>query len=155
MEKSADESADDESPKDESPKDASPDSEKRREEKPLKSGKSYQYLRRELKEAELLNPGAVNLLVDEVMRLETEVDDLKPYKDRFHSADKRVAVLEIKSERPIWSEVVQTAALSVGSILIGASKQIMEMGNVGLVLLATGTTLTIATIAAKAFGWKK
>ena len=140
---------------DEITKDDQPTADVPPEPKLAKSKKSYQYLRRELKEDELLNPGAVNLLVDELIRLENEVNEYKPFREKYYASDKNVAVLEEKSKKPILSEILQTISLSVGSILVGASKQVLEMGSVGIVLLSTGIMLIAVTVIAKATGWRK
>ena len=117
-----------------------------------KSKKSYLYLKRELKEDELMNPGAINLLIDELTRLEEELMRARPYRDSFHKADKELAVFTEKTKKPVFVEILHTVAIGAGSLLIGASKTILEMGNVGTVILVAGVTLVVIALISKAVG---
>lgn len=61
--------------------------------------RAYSKVRRELSEDELVTPGAQRLLLDELDRLQRQVDELAAYRTQFHEADKRAEPCLSKSLR--------------------------------------------------------
>ena len=120
-----------------------------------KSAKSYTYLKRRLKEEELMNAGAINLLIDELERLETASADHKTMTEKFHATDKENGILQQKLSVSKSVEIVQSLSLSLGSLLLGASKSLWDMGYLGIIILTAGVALIVAAIVSKAMGYFK
>ena len=58
--------------------------------------RSYRGVRRELSEEELKSPVVQKTLLDEIDRLDIEIEEAKGFRDRFYEIDKKVAVLQVK-----------------------------------------------------------
>jgi hypothetical protein len=91
------------------------------------------------------------MLLDEVDRLDFENEELTGYVDRFHEADKTCAVLREQQKSNLASDIVFTAAISLGGVLLGLLSSVRDRASfwpllgVGVLMVATG-------IAAKAIG---
>jgi hypothetical protein len=103
-----------------------------------KRQRSYSSARRYLTEAELATPAVVNLLLDNVDKLETEVGVYKQYKNLYHKSDKQVAILTERIHKPVLQEIIQKTLLFLGSILLGAYDKLINMGLIGKTLLCVG-----------------
>src|ERR1043166_5032236 len=79
-----------------------------------KGRQSLSRLRRELSDEELASPAVQRLLVEELETLEKEKAELLGYRDRFHAADKEVAILQEQKARSLAGEIISTACLDVG-----------------------------------------
>jgi hypothetical protein len=116
-----------------------------------KTRKSWSQLKRDLTDEELASPAAVKMLLDEVDRLDFENEELTGYVDRFHEADKTCAVLREQQKSNLASDIVFTAAISLGGVLLGLLSSVRDRASfwpllgVGVLMVATG-------IAAKAIG---
>ncbi len=87
---------------------------------PMPKGKqAFQYITRELSDDDLKNPAVGKLLLNEIDRLEIENDELGDYKEQFHEADKKVAVLKEKSKTHLVAEITSVGCIAIGGILIG------------------------------------
>lgn len=87
---------------------------------PMPKGKqAFQYITRELSDDDLKNPAVGKLLLNEIDRLEIENDELGDYKEQFHEADKKVAVLQEKSKTHLVAEITSVGCIAIGGILIG------------------------------------
>jgi hypothetical protein len=73
---------------------------------------------REVSDEELSSPGARKLLIDKLDNLELQVAELTPYRERFHEADKQVAVLQARFRKSTASEILYGFALAAGAALI-------------------------------------
>ena len=103
-----------------------------------KHQRAYSSARRALTEQELMTPAAVNLLLDNIDKLEIEVGEFKPYKSMYHKSDKQVAVL------------IEKILLSLGSIILGAYDKLFGIGLVGKVVFFVGLTAILSVIIAQA-----
>lgn len=101
--------------------------------------KSLSNLQRELSEDELKSPAVQRILVEDNENLVMEVRELSRFRDRFHSADKSVAVLEERL-RGSWT---RDACLGGGALIVGvASSHDLSspawwiVGGLGVVLVS-------------------
>jgi len=92
-------------------------------------------LRRELTEKELLQSGARKLLLDNLDRLEKDVAELKPYKEKFHQADKKNEVLSEKLKANTVIDILYTFAMALGPLLISLYSSILLIWLIGLALM--------------------
>lgn len=115
-----------------------------------KGRQSLAKMRRELSDDELASPAVQRLLVDEVERLERHNTELSGYRDRYHDADKRCGVLEVKARGAAATEILFGIALSVGAGMIGHATAIWDSQPAAGVLVAFGVVLTIGGVVARA-----
>jgi hypothetical protein len=113
-----------------------------------KRRRSWSGARRDLTEDELTSPAAVKLLLDEVDRLDLENGELVVYRDRFHESDKACAVLREQQKRDLATDIVFTAAISLGGVLLGLLPSIQNRAAFWG-LLCIGILMAITGIAAK------
>jgi len=115
-----------------------------------KARRSLSKSRRELTEEELGQSGVRLMLFDEVDRLETEVSRLRSYEERFHEADKKVAVLQENKRRDIATEVLYGVCLSLGVGILARSVATPE--GLTVVTGVTGGVLVLGAIVTKVLG---
>jgi hypothetical protein len=107
--------------------------------KPISSRKSLSKISRELKDEDLASPAAQKMLLDEVERLETESQEGKDYRNRFHIADRDVAIYKEKLKFHKSLEVVHIACTTTGGICLGnATSTNPLIGIIGGVLVLAG-----------------
>ena len=114
-----------------------------------KGRKAFGKVKREITEKDLQNPAIQKMLLDELDRLETESEEYKQYKERYHKADKRVAVLEEKSKGTLAIDILSGACLTIGAASLGYTKILWENQPSGYIALVVGGVLIAAGIAAK------
>lgn len=110
---------------------------------PLSKRKALSKLRRELSEDESGTPAVQRMLLDEVERLETEVDELRQFRDRFHSADKDAEVLR---ER-LRESVARDGSLAIGAAILGLAPSLWSSQPIGWIVMALGFVLVAAVVA--------
>ena len=109
-----------------------------------KALQAFRRIPRELTEEELANPAVQKLLVGNLDRLETEKEEYRLYMERFHEADKKVAVLEEKGKTKLALEILSGTCLTCGGLAIGQINALwpQPLGWIavvlGLVLLGGG-----------------
>lgn len=105
--------------------------------------------RRELTEEELTQSGVRLMLLDEVDRLDLEVSRLSDFRERFHAADKKLAVLEEQKLRHLALEILYGVclALGVGMLMLAPT---LPIGPLRATDIAIGALLVICGITAKA-----
>ena len=84
-----------------------------------KALQAFRRIPRELTEEDLANPAVLKLLVGNLDRLETEKEEYRIYMERFHEADKKVAVLEEKGKTKLTLEILSGTCLAFGGLAIG------------------------------------
>ena len=102
---------------------------------------------RELSEEEFSSPAVQRMLLDELDRLETEVGELREFKDRFHSADKDAAVL---GER-LRGSVARDGGLAVGAAMLGLAPSLWSLQPSGWIIVGLGVALIVFALLAKRF----
>lgn len=112
-----------------------------------KGRQSLARVRRELDEAELASPAVQRLLVDEIERLERACIEAEGYRDRFHGADKLVAVQEERLKRSLGADIVFGASLSIGSGALAYAPTLWNHQPSGWIVLIMGGVLLIGGIA--------
>ncbi|MYC64844.1 MAG: hypothetical protein F4X12_00760 [Acidobacteriia bacterium] len=85
--------------------------------------------RRQLSEDELKSSGVQKLLLEEIYKLDQENSVLQNYRERFHEADKDVAVLQSERKKSAKLEALYSLSLASGSILIGRALPMFESGD--------------------------
>lgn len=114
-----------------------------------KALQAFRRIPRELTEEELANPAVQKLLVGNLDRLETEKEEYRVYMERFHEADKKVAVLEQKSRTALALDIIFGGCLTVGGSVIGLSHGLWSHQPFGWIVLVSGVVMLLIGIAAK------
>ena len=117
---------------------------------PPKPASALSGISRDLTDEELSSPGARKLLIDRLDQAEIQIVELKDFRDRFHAADKQVAVLTEKTKREKSAEVLYGVALSVGAIFMGLAPSAWKTQPFGWLSLLVGIALMIGAIVSKA-----
>ena len=96
---------------------------------------------------------AKRFLVAEINRLVDENQQLKQFKDKYHDADKRLAVLK-ETLRPFRiNELLSSACLIAGSAGLGAAPSFLSLSSYGwYVFVSVSALLVIAAIASRVSG---
>jgi hypothetical protein len=97
-------------------------------------------IRRQLQESELSSSGVQKLLIEMLERAESECEIAEGYRDRYHDADKRAAVLEEKARTQTSLEILFGSGLTIGGALIGLTP------SLGPIALAFGAVLVLGAI---------
>lgn len=116
---------------------------------PPKGRKAFSSARRSLTEKELSSPATALTLIDEIERLEGEKAELADYREKFHEADKTLAVLQSKTEGNRGNDIVFGVALSTGFGAIGYAPSVWTVGSTGPVILAIGAIVVVVGIVAR------
>src|SRR4051794_275993 len=87
-----------------------------------KSRRALSRLKRELTEEELATSGVQKMLLEEIERVQEEVNELRLLQAQYHTADKAVAVLTEKLRTKLGAEIISAACLTVGAAAIGYSR---------------------------------
>ena len=106
-------------------------------------------LRRELTDEELANPGVQKLILDALEHADVECEELQPYRERFHAADKRAAVLEEKLKKETGYEILFNVGIGVGGAIVGVTPYFWQYGLAGILSLAIGIILIVGSIVAR------
>ena len=117
----------------------------------VRKSKSYASLRRNLSEKELMNIGSVNLMIDDIDRMETELSELRQLRSHFHERDKQHAILSEKLAAYKLAELSYNISISLGALMVGSAKALWTVDYFGIAALAGGLALW-ATGTAMKFG---
>ncbi|MBB5044032.1 hypothetical protein [Shinella fusca] len=107
-----------------------------------KGRRSFRNVRRELSEKELSSPGAQKLLLDDLERLEGELEEAKRFRERFHAADKNIATLEGQLVTKNRNELLYNGSVIGGSVLFGFAPNVWDQGLTGIYVLLAGAVIT-------------
>ncbi len=105
-------------------------------------------LRRELSEDELKSPAVQRMLLDKVDTLETDVDELGQFRDKFYSAKEEAAVLRerLRASGP------RDICLAVGAGIIGLVPSLSSGPSLGMWIAGViGAVLILSAVLAKRF----
>lgn len=102
---------------------------------------AFRDLRRQLSDADLTTPGVPKLLLDEIEKLEAELDQLRGYVERYHAANTRACVLEadVRTVRAI--EVLFAVGVGLGGAILGLAPYFWTLEARGGLCLAIGIVL--------------
>ena len=123
----------------------------------IKRSSAYQKLRRDLSEEELNNTGAQKMILSDLDRLESEVDELNCFKDLYHQKDKENAVKDEQLKTSTSKEILYAVAISLGATLIGLSPSLWFANassnqiNFGIIILIFGVILILGGLITKFF----
>ena len=119
--------------------------------KPRTGRKSTASLRRELSDKDMTNAAVAKLLLDDVERLEQQINELGNVQGRYHEADKRAAVLEQKLNVSRSQEIVFAVCTTLAGAALGfAPSAWSETNATGPIVLSAGVVLLICALIAKA-----
>ena len=113
----------------------------------------YSRIRREITEEDLKSPAVQRILLAEVDKLQSKVQDLEIVEAKYHEKDKAVAVLEEKLKGTRAQEILYGICLTMGSVVIGLSGMIWTTGY-GWISIAVGAVLLVGGIASKVVTWR-
>jgi hypothetical protein len=108
--------------------------------------------RRNLDETELGSPVVSRFLIDELERLDEELAETRTYRDRFHSRDKELAVLQAHTRAFTRLELASFVMLAVGSAGLGASPSFITLATMevyGWIVFGLSMILVIAGVAVR------
>jgi len=106
-------------------------------------------IRRQLQESELASPGVMKLLIEMLERAESECEIAEGYRDRFHDADKRAAVLQEKARTQTGLEVLYGVGLAMGGAMIGLAPTLWDGSFKGPLILVFGLVLMGGSVVAR------
>lgn len=109
---------------------------------------AFRRIPRELTEEELANSAVQKLLVGNLDRLETEKEQYRLYMERFHEADKKVAVLEEKGKTKLALEILSGTCLTGGGLAIGQINALWPQ-PLGWIAVVLGIVFLVGGIYAK------
>jgi hypothetical protein len=115
--------------------------------------KGTQFLKkgyRDLEEAELATPAAVRFLLGEIERLNGEIAEVKPFRERSYKLETRVALLEEKTKVAVAFEVLSSASLAIGAAIVGYSRYLWDTPPNGQFAVLFGIALMVGAFVAKA-----
>jgi hypothetical protein len=116
-----------------------------------KGRQSFNKLRRELSDEELASPAVQRLLMDEIDRLEGETGDLKEFRNKYHEADRKCAVLAEKNNITKAHEILYGVCLTMGAACLGFARTFWGQQPVGIIFIAVGLVLIGGGVASKVF----
>jgi hypothetical protein len=107
------------------------------------SGKreAFKAIARQLSQTDLSNPGVQKMLLEDLDRAEAQLEILEGFRDRFHEANTRAAVLREKLQTETALELLATSCFCLGGAAIGSNK--------GGLILVLGIGLILGAVAAK------
>ena len=114
-----------------------------------KGRQAFRKINRALSDDDLAIPAVQRIVLDELDRLEMENDEFKSYRQQFHEADKKVAVLEEKSKTTLAMESISVATLTIGAAALGSAPVFWKSQPSGYIILAFGLVLIFGGIFAK------
>jgi hypothetical protein len=113
----------------------------------------YSRIRREISEDDLSSPAVQRILLGEVDKLQSQVNDLEVIETQFHVVDKKSAVLEEKLKAVNSQEVLYSLCLTIGAAVIGLSSMIWEKGY-GWIAITIGSLLLVGGIVSRVMKWR-
>jgi hypothetical protein len=116
---------------------------------------AFAKVRGELTEEEFASPVVSRMLLDRISDLRSQLQEEKPFRARFHQADKERAVLEEKFKTRISSEVMFGVCLSAGSVLISVAPTLPATSHFPTILLWTGIILFLGAVISRIIILKK
>lgn len=103
-------------------------------------------MKRELSDEDLNSPGTQRLILNELDKYEECSKLLEEYKTKYYKSETSRAVLEERANTSDSFEILYSASLSFGAMLVGLTPSLIDkavgwfVGGVGLLLLALGIT---------------
>ena len=102
---------------------------------------------RTLSDDDLKSPGVQKMLLDNIDRLEMEVDELSGFRERFHTAHEDAAVLR---ER-LYLSWVRDGSLASGAAILGLAQSLWSVPLAGWIVTGIGGLLLVVAFVAKGY----
>ncbi len=96
-----------------------------------------------------MNIGSVNLMIDDIERMDAELVELRGLRREYHEKDKAHAILSEKLAAYKLAELSYNISISLGALLVGAAKSLWGVEYYGLIALVGGLALWISGSAMK------
>ncbi len=105
-------------------------------------------LQRQLEPKDLSNPGVQKMILSHIDSMEFDLSELREFKDKFHRADKELAISSEKLKTNVVNEIFFAFSLAAGSALIGVTPSIwgQKPEYLSPLLLAVGAVLMVGAI---------
>jgi hypothetical protein len=116
----------------------------------FKTRKALARVPRELSQEDLATPGVQKMLIEELERAEEDVSELKAFRDKFHVADKDLAVTKQKVKGWTAMEMISTACIAVGAAAFAYAPEAAKTPSGGWIAAGSGAVLMVIGIIAKA-----
>lgn len=105
---------------------------------------------RDLEGAELATPTAVRFLLAEIDRLNGDMVELRPFRERSTKLEIQVAILTEKTKSALAFEILSGACLAIGAAMIGYSRYLWDAPPNGYFSLGFGIALMIGGLVSRA-----
>ena len=115
-----------------------------------KTRKTFSRIKIELSDEELASPGVQKMIVEELGRSQDMLSSMESYRERYHQADKQLAIQLEKSKRNISTEIISGGCLATGAAAFGYAPSLTSLPLAGYLAVGFGIILTIIGIASKA-----
>jgi VIT1/CCC1 family predicted Fe2+/Mn2+ transporter len=113
-------------------------------------------VRPELSEDEFASPAVARLMLDRIADLQAQVRDERPYRAKYHEADKERAILQEKFKTRLSSEVISGFCLAVGTLLVGLAPVLTVKPEViATIVCWIGILLILGAIISRAIVLRK
>lgn len=76
---------------------------------------------RKLSEKDTTSPAVVEVLLEDIDRLESEKNELTAFRDKYYAVDKKAAILESKLASWQKGDVLYTICIAIGSAFLGGA----------------------------------
>jgi hypothetical protein len=107
---------------------------------------AFRDVRRQLSDSELCSPGVQKLLLDILEEAERDRDQLAPYAERYHEADKRAAILLEKLQTSNAIEVFFGVGVGLGGTIIGLAPTFYTVKTeYGVITAVVGLAVTVGS----------
>jgi hypothetical protein len=116
------------------------------------SGKrqAFRDIRRQLTDDDLRSLGVQKLILEELERAEAQCELLQSYVERFHDADKKVGILEVKLKTNTTIEIMFSVGIGLGGAIIGLVPFFWAPGKPhGIIALIVGIALIGGAVVAR------
>jgi hypothetical protein len=115
----------------------------------VKGRQSFSRVRRELSDEELASPAVQRLLIDEIERLERDCSEFRDYRDRYHTADTKAQILEVRLKKSLAGEIIFGVCFSLAGAAFGYAPAVWNQPPTGEIAVSFGLILTVTGIVAR------
>jgi hypothetical protein len=115
-----------------------------------KSTDAYGNLVRGLTSEELSQTGTQKLILNDLLKAETKIKELDPFRDKYYSVLVEKSVLEEKLAKTKRAEILYSFCITSGGIIIGLAKIFFEHDTgLSVVMIVIGALLILGGILFK------
>ena len=119
-----------------------------------KTRKTLSRIKIELSDEELASSGVQKMLVEELGRCQDAISTMEVFREKYHKADKDLALALEKNKHNISIEIISGSCLAAGAAAFGYAPSLTSLPIAGWIAVAFGLLLTAAGVLAKAIQLK-